>query len=141
MACQDGGSSYAWLCWIFRQMAATLRGVLDPLLVFEEVMIFSRDAATGLRSCVSLSRSIELPETAVQDWKWAERTCHLSHERVHWAYAEESVGILDVSAVYVTTYVHTCRVFSNARRSAATLRVRMNRGECAQHEADEEDSD
>ena len=34
MVCNGGGSTYRWLCWIFRQMAATVRGVLGQLLVF-----------------------------------------------------------------------------------------------------------
>ena len=60
---------------------------------------------------------------------------------MHGGCAEERVWILDVSAVSVTTYVHMCRVFSNARLSTATLRVRMTEESAAEPGPDEEDSD
>ena len=34
MVCHGGGSTYRWLCCTFRQMTATVRGVLAQLLVF-----------------------------------------------------------------------------------------------------------
>ena len=33
MVCNGSGSTYRWLCWTFRQMAATVRDLLDQLLV------------------------------------------------------------------------------------------------------------